>query len=318
VTAIADDLNNHANELTEGTNETEMAVPVATNEKKRRVVLKISGEALQGPEMFGIDKKILKSIAQQIAECHRDGYQIAVVVGGGNFFRGADAFEGIDRVKADYVGMLATTMNAICLHSMLESLNVESRLQTALYIREVAEPYVRQKAIRHLEKRRIVVIGAGTGNPFFTTDMAAVLRAGEIGADEVLKATKVDGVYSCDPSKYSSAKLLKRLTYDQALKDNLQFMDGPAVSLCKDLSMPIRVFNLLDEGSISKAIRGDCIGSVADACGDVAQGKMPEPQNRDTQEKDARLNGDSDMTENSMRSKLQIDETESENLLQVL
>jgi len=260
---IHNDLNNHTDSFSKSTNGTEESVPVAPRERRRRVVLKISGEALQGKKEFGIAPDVLRSVAEQIATSCKEGHEIAVVVGGGNFFRGDDAFEGIDKVSADYVGMLATTMNAICLQSMLDTLNVETRLQTALEIREVAEPYIRRKAISHLEKGRVVIFGAGTGNPFFTTDTAAVLRAAEIDADEMLKATKVDGVYSCDPYEDNGAKFLEYVTYDHAIKENLNFMDRTSLSFCREKSIPIRVFNLFESGNISKAIRGDSVGSVA-------------------------------------------------------
>eukprot|EP00210_Caulerpa_lentillifera_P006545 g6250.t1 len=228
----------------------------------RRVLLKISGEALQGNQGFGIDPVILGSIASEISASHREGIQIAVVIGGGNFFRGAEAFTGIDRAAADNVGMLATIMNAICLQACLENLEVPTRLQTAIEIKEVAEPFIRRRAIRHLEKGRVVIFGGGTGNPFFTTDMAAALRAAEINAQELLKATKVKGIYTSDPFSCQNAELLDHLTYDRALHDHLKVMDHTAISLCRDQCIPIRVFSLYEEGNIYNAILGEDVGSV--------------------------------------------------------
>lgn len=233
-----------------------------TRNSDRRVLLKISGEALRGEEGFGIDAEILRRIACEIRTSHDHGVQIAVVVGGGNFFRGADAFAGIDRATADHVGMLATTMNAICLQAVLENLDVPTRLQTAIEIKEVAEPFIRRRAIRHLEKRRVVIFGAGTGNPFFSTDMAAALRAAEISAHELLKATKVEGIFASDPTISPEAELLPSLTYDRALHDHLEVMDQTAVSLCRDQCIPIRVFSLYEKGNIFRAIIGEDVGSV--------------------------------------------------------
>eukprot|EP00210_Caulerpa_lentillifera_P007683 g7334.t1 len=229
----------------------------------RRVLLKISGEALQGDQGFGLDPEIVRRIASEIRDSNREGIQIAIVVGGGNFFRGVShKFDGIDRATADHVGMLATTMNAICLQSILEHLGVPTRLQTALEMKEVAEPYIRRRAIRHLEKGRVVIFGAGTGSPFFSTDMAAALRAAEINAHEILKATKVEGVYTHDPMLSPEAELLQFLTFDRALNDELKVMDQPAIALCKDQSIPVRVFSLYKSGNISHAIRGGNVGSL--------------------------------------------------------
>lgn len=229
----------------------------------RRVLLKISGEALQGDQNFGLDPGTLLRIGTEIRESHREGIQIAVVVGGGNFFRGVNAFEGIDRATADHVGMLATTMNAICLQSILEHLEVPTRLQTALEIKQVAEPFIRRRAIRHLESGRVVIFGAGTGLPFFSTDMAAVVRAAEINAHEILKATKVQGVYTHDPvSRPDVAQFLDHLTFDRALFEHLKVMDETAMALCRDHQIPVRVFCLFEEGNITRAIRGESIGSV--------------------------------------------------------
>lgn len=220
-------------------------------------MLKVSGEALEGAQGFGIDPIVLKCIATQVAAAAREGIEIAIVVGGGNFFRGVDRWDGLERATADYVGMLATVMNAICLQSALEAEGVATRVQSAIEMQEVAEPYIRRRAIRHLERGRVVIFGAGTGNPFFTTDTAAALRAAEIGADAFFKATKVDGVYDCDPVKNPDAILHRRLSFRDIMLQDLQVMDETAVTLCKENDIPIVVFNLTQNGNILAALSGD-------------------------------------------------------------
>lgn len=220
-------------------------------------MLKVSGEALEGSLGYGIDPMVLQTIANEVAAAASEGVQIAVVVGGGNFFRGADRWDGMERATADYVGMLATVMNAICLQSALEARGIATRVQTAIEMQEIAEPYIRRRAIRHLERGRVVIFGAGTGNPFFTTDTAAALRAAEIGADAFFKATKVDGVYDKDPMKNPDAILHKHLTFKQVIDQGLSVMDETAITLCKENNIPIVVFNLTRPGNIIRAITGD-------------------------------------------------------------
>ncbi len=229
----------------------------------KRVVLKLSGEALQSRLGHGIDYGVTASIAKRIKEVHRLGLEIAIVIGGGNIFRGSIAeSKGIDRSTADYMGMLATVINGMALQDALEKEGVFTRVMTAIEMRAVAEPYIRRRAMRHLEKGRVVVFVAGTGNPYFTTDTTAALRAIELGADVILKATKVDGVYSADPEKVKGAKKFKRLKYIDVLKRNLKVMDATAISLCMDNKLPIIVFNLFKKGNIKRVILGDNIGTV--------------------------------------------------------
>lgn len=230
--------------------------------KYKRVMLKVSGEALQGNQGFGVDPVVLQAVSDEIAAAHRAGVQIAVVVGGGNYFRGAKAWKGLERATADYVGMLATVMNALCLQGALESSGVETRVQTAIEMREVAEPYIRRRAIRHLDEHRVVIFGAGTGNPFFTTDTAAALRAAEVNAQVMLKATKVDGIYDCDPLKYPHARKYQHLSYRQVELDNLEVMDQTAVTLCKENDIPVIVFNIMDKNNILRAACGEPVGTV--------------------------------------------------------
>ena len=229
----------------------------------RRVVLKLSGEAFADEKLnYGIDPAIVDRVAAEIALVAADGYQIAVVVGGGNIFRGlSSAAKGMDRANADYMGMLATVINALALRDSLERAGAPTRVQTAINIQEVAEPYIRLRAIRHLEKGRVVIFAAGTGNPFFTTDTTAALRAAEVGAEVVLKATKVDGVYSADPVADPDAKLLDTLTYMDVLSQQLKVMDSTAITMCMDNDIPIRVFNLAKPGNVASAIRGEPIGT---------------------------------------------------------
>ena len=230
----------------------------------KRIVLKLSGEALREPgSQDNISPEIVEGIARQIQTAHQAGIEIAIVVGGGNFWRGAAAAgRGMDRATADYVGMLATVMNSLAVQSMLEAVGIPTRVQTAIEMKNVAEPFIRRVAVRHLEKGRVVVFGAGTGNPFFTTDTTAALRASEIGADMIFKATKVDGVYDKDPKQHDDAVRLENITFNQALSDNLQVMDSTAFSLCQDNDIPIVVFDMTIEGNIRKALTGDDVGTI--------------------------------------------------------
>jgi uridylate kinase len=230
----------------------------------RRVVLKLSGEAFADPELnYGIDPGMVARVAEEIASVHSEGFEIAIVVGGGNIFRGlSSAAAGMDRANADYMGMLATVINAMAIRDALETAGSPCRVQTAINIQQVAEPYLRLRAIRHLEKGRVVVFAGGTGNPFFTTDTTAALRAAEIGADAVLKATKVDGVYTADPVVDPDAKLLRDLSYMEVISDQLKVMDATAITMCMDNNLPIRVFNITAPGNIAAAIRGDSVGTL--------------------------------------------------------
>jgi len=228
----------------------------------KRVVLKLSGEALQGKLGYGVDPTVASSIAQQIKEIRRLGIDVAIVIGAGNIFRGLQASKaGMDRSTADYIGMLATVINSMVLQDALEKIKVQTRVLSALDIQELAEPYIRRRAMRHLEKRRVVIFAAGTGNPYFTTDTAAALRAIEIGAEVILKATKVDGVYSDDPVKNKKAKKFKKLSYLEVLKKGLKVMDATAVSLCMDNQLPIIVFDLTKSGNIRRVMMGKSIGT---------------------------------------------------------
>lgn len=238
--------------------------------KYRKVLLKISGEALQGEQGYGISAEVLDTISNEIAEVSRLNIEIAIVIGGGNIFRGvAGASKGIDRSTGDYMGMLATVMNALALQDSLEKKGVQTRVQTALNIEQVAEPYIRRRAVRHLEKGRVVLFAAGTGNPFFTTDTAATLRALEIGADLILKATKVDGVYDKDPLVHDDAVKFKKLTYMDVLKKELKIMDATAISLCMQGNIPIIIFNLFGSGNIKNVIMGSEIGTIVRSDKDV-------------------------------------------------
>ncbi len=227
----------------------------------KRVLLKISGEALMGTQAFGVNPEILSMVAMEIADAVKLGVEVAVVVGGGNIFRGAQA-SGMDRASADYVGMLATVMNAVSLQSAIEKCGVVTRVQTAIPISQLAEPYIRRRAIRHLEKKRVVIFGAGTGNPFFTTDTAASLRAIEIGAEILLMAKNVDGVYDKDPKKHADARRYSQVTYSDALQKNLKVMDATAFALCRDNEMRIVVFELAARGNIERVVTGDSIGTT--------------------------------------------------------
>jgi uridylate kinase len=231
-----------------------------------RVLLKISGESLVGEHDYGIDPEVSNQLADEIATVQKEGIEIAIVIGGGNIFRGlAASAAGMDRATADYMGMLATVMNALALSDALERHGVETRVVTAIEMREVAEPYVRRRAVRHLEKGRVVVFAAGTGNPYFTTDTAAALRANEIRADVILKGTKVDGVFTSDPMTDPDATRLDQLTHLQVIERGLKVMDATAVSLCMDNRMPIVVFNLTTPGNIRRAVLGQPIGSLVTA-----------------------------------------------------
>jgi uridylate kinase len=229
----------------------------------RRVVLKLSGEAFADQELnYGIDPATVDRVAVEVSQVAAEGYQVAIVVGGGNIFRGlSSAASGMDRANADYMGMLATVINALALRDALERAGAPTRVQTAINIQEVAEPYIRLRAIRHLEKGRVVIFAAGTGNPFFTTDTTAALRAAEVGAEVVLKATKVDGVYSADPTSNPDAELLDTLTYMDVLAQQLRVMDSTAITMCMENDIPIRVFNLAKPGNIAGAVRGESIGT---------------------------------------------------------
>jgi len=227
-----------------------------------RVMLKLSGEALMGSQSFGIEERVVGRIAEEIGEVHKLGVQLAIVIGGGNIIRGlAASHRGLDRVTGDYMGMLATVINALALQDALEKRGVTTRVQTAIEIREVAEPFIRRRAIRHLEKDRVVILAAGTGNPYFTTDSAAALRANEIHADVLLKATSVDGIYSADPRADADAKRLPRVTYQEVLERNLRVMDAAAISLCRDNGLPIVVFELMVPGNIKRVVCGEEVGS---------------------------------------------------------
>ncbi len=229
----------------------------------KRVLLKLSGEALAGDQGYGIDPKVVDDLAEQIAEIVNDGVQLAVVVGGGNIFRGlAGSAEGMDRAQADYIGMLATVMNALALQDAFERHGVFSRVQSAINMQEVSEPYIRRRAIRHLEKGRVVILAAGTGNPYFTTDTTAALRACELDVDCLMKATKVDGVYDSDPKTNPQAERFDDITYMEILSRGLHVMDSTATSLCMDNEIPMIVFDLTQRGNISKALRGEDVGTV--------------------------------------------------------
>jgi uridylate kinase len=229
----------------------------------KRVLLKLSGEALGGEQGYGIDPKTISGIAGEIKDVMDCGTQLALVIGGGNIFRGlAASSKGMDRASADYMGMLATMINSLAMQDALEKIGVDTRVQSAIAMQAVAEPYIRRRAMRHLEKGRVVIFGAGTGNPFFTTDTAASLRAMEIGAEVILKGTKVDGVYTADPKKDPSAVKFKTLTYIEVLKKGLQVMDATATSLCMDNSLPIIVFDITTQGNVKKVVCGEEIGTI--------------------------------------------------------
>jgi uridylate kinase len=230
----------------------------------RRVALKLSGEAFADPTMgYGIDPETVRRVAEEVSGVRAEGHQIAMVVGGGNIFRGlSSAAEGMERANADYMGMLATVINALALREALEAAGCPTRVQSAIKIEQVAEPYIRLRAIRHLEKGRAVVFAGGTGNPFFTTDTTVALRAAEIGADMVLKATRVDGIYDSDPLRNKDARLLQDLTYREVLEKGLRVMDLTAITMCRENDLPIRVFNMSVPGNIARAVRGEPVGTL--------------------------------------------------------
>ena len=232
----------------------------------RRVLLKLSGEALMGDEDYGIDPKLIGRLAREVMEAREAGAEIAVVIGGGNIFRGAGlAAGGMDRVTGDQMGMLATVINALAMQDALEKLGGKARVMSALKINDVCEDYIRRRAIRHLEKGRLVIFAAGTGNPFFTTDSGAALRAIEIGADLLLKATKVDGVYDKDPKKHPDAQRYERLTYDEVIARDLQVMDTAAFALCRDSEMPLRIFDMAQPGTLLRILQGEEVGTLVTA-----------------------------------------------------
>ncbi len=229
----------------------------------KRVLLKLSGEALMGEKTFGIDEQVVGRIADELKEVCRAGIELAIVIGGGNIIRGvAASHRGIERVTADHMGMLGTVINALALQDAMEKRNVTTRVQTAIQIREVAEPFIRRRATRHLEKGRAVIFAAGTGNPFFTTDSAAALRASEVGAEVLIKGTKVPGIYDADPRQVADAELLPEVTYQKVLEDNLKFMDAAAISLCRENHIPIVLFDLSQPGNILRVALGEPVGSV--------------------------------------------------------
>jgi uridylate kinase len=228
----------------------------------RRILLKLSGEALMGDQSYGISAEVLSSLASQIAETHALGVEIAVVIGGGNIHRGATSVQGFDRVTGDYMGMLATVINSLAMQDALERADVTTRVLSALDIHQVAEPFIRRRALRHLEKGRVVLLAAGTGNPYFTTDSAAALRAIELKAEVLFKATKVDGVYSADPMLDKNAEFLEHVTYLDAVNRGLRVMDTTAITLCMDNNLPIRVFNMTEPGNIRRVVLGEKIGSL--------------------------------------------------------
>lgn len=228
----------------------------------KRMLLKLSGEALMGDQEFGIASDAIKTYAKQIKEIHDTGMELAIVIGGGNIFRGlSGSDQGVDRVTGDHMGMLATVINSLALQNAIEQLGIQTRVLTAIEMPKIAEPFIKRRAERHLEKGRVVIFGAGTGNPYFTTDTAAALRAIEIGADVVAKATKVDGVYDKDPVKHADAVKYDVVSYDEVLAKDLRVMDATAISLCRENKLPILVFNLLQEGNMNKVIYGETIGT---------------------------------------------------------
>jgi uridylate kinase len=229
----------------------------------RRILIKLSGEALGGTSGIGICPEAVHDIARQIAAVRRRGVQVVIVVGGGNIFRGLSGSErGIERATGDYMGMLATVINALALQDALEKMGVPTRVQSAITMHQIAEPFIRRRAVRHLEKDRVVIFGSGTGNPYFSTDTAAALRANEIGAEVILKATKVDGIYDSDPKKNPKAKRFTQITYQEALSRRLQVMDTTAFSLCQDNQMPIIVFDLFKPGNLDRVVRGEKVGTL--------------------------------------------------------
>jgi uridylate kinase len=248
--------------------------PLSPGVKYRRVLLKLSGEALMGGQGYGVDPAVLGQIADEVIDVHSLGVEVALVIGGGNIFRGvAGASTGMDRAHADYMGMLATLINALAMQDALEARGSKTRVLSAIEVQRVAEPYIRRRAIRHLEKGRLVIFAAGTGNPFFTTDTAASLRAMEISADIVMKATKVDGVYDKDPNKHKDARMFRQLSYLDVLNRNLAVMDSTAISLCRDNGLPILVFNMTTPGNIRRVVLGEPLGTMVTEEGGLSDGK---------------------------------------------
>ena len=238
---------------------------MAEEYRYKRVLLKLSGEALAGDLGYGIDPKVVDSLADEIADVEHDGVQLAIVVGGGNIFRGVSgATDGMDRAQADYIGMLATVMNALALQDAFERHGIFSRVQSAINMQEVSEPYIRRRAIRHMEKGRVVILAAGTGNPYFTTDTTAALRACELDVDVLMKATKVDGVYDSDPVKNPDAKRYDRISYMEVLSQGLNVMDSTATSLCMDNNVPMIVFDLTVQGNIARSLKGEDVGTTVE------------------------------------------------------
>ena len=232
-------------------------------DKQRRVLLKLSGEALAGEKKTGFDEETVRAVAAQVKKSVEEGVQVAIVIGGGNFWRGRSS-GAMDRTRADHIGMLATTMNALAVADVLEEMGVTVRVQTAIAMQQFAEPYIRNRAVRHLEKGRVVIFGCGTGNPFFSTDTAAALRAAEIDADVIFKATMVDGVYDKDPNKFDDAKKFDRLTFGEVIGKNLQVMDSTAAAMCRDNHIPLLVFNLARPENIVDAVQGKVIGTLVE------------------------------------------------------
>ena len=229
----------------------------------KRVLLKLSGESLMGDQQFGLNASVLKRFAEDVSEIYKLGVEIGIVIGGGNFFRGIQAKEqGIDKVSGDYMGMLATVINGIAFQNALEMCGVPTRLQTAIHMQQIAEPYIRRRAIRHFEKKRVVLFGAGTGNPYFTTDTAAALRAIEIEADVIIKGTRVDGIYDSDPELNPNAKRYNEISYQDVLVNGLKVMDATAIALCQDNSLPIMVFNMNEPGNLKRLICGENVATI--------------------------------------------------------
>lgn len=248
---------------TEDEKDTNEHRPVASEVKFRRILLKLSGEALMGDQGYGVEPATLSQIADELIDVHSLGVEVGIVIGGGNIFRGlAASSRGMDRASADYMGMLATVINSLALQDALENRGLKTRVLSAIEMERVAEPYIRRRAIRHLEKGRLVIFAAGTGNPYFTTDTAASLRAMEIGAEIVMKATRVDGVYDKDPHKHADARMFRRLSYLDVLNRNLAVMDSTAISLCRDNNLPILVFNMTQPGNIRRVVTGEPLGTL--------------------------------------------------------
>lgn len=237
-----------------------------TSTAPKRILIKLSGEAAMGDQSFGIDPATVARVAGEVKEATEAGFEVCLVIGGGNIFRGmAGAAQGMDRANADYMGMLATVMNALAMQDALEHLGVPTRVQSAIPMASVCEPYIRRRAQRHLEKGRVVIFAAGTGNPYFTTDSGAALRAAEMDCDALFKGTSVDGIYDADPKKVAGAKRFDRMSYDQVLAQNLKVMDASAVALCRENSIPIIVFNIREQGNLARVLRGEGVSTVVDS-----------------------------------------------------